>query len=338
MLQPTTRPLADHHDVVVLDLDGVVYIGGAAVPQAVETLGAVQATGVRLAFITNNASRTPEEVAVHLQRIGVPARPEDVVTSAQAAARLLEGMVPPGSRVYLIGGEGLATALRERGLEPVTTDDPAPAAVVQGYGPEMPWKQVVLGAILVRSGLPWVASNTDMTIPIPAGIGPGNGALVELVSRFAQRQPVVAGKPSEPLFTETRLRLRTRRPLMVGDRLDTDIGGARAAQWPSLLVMTGVTDAQTLASAPPSQRPDFISADLRGLQAVHGVPHRDAQGWHLGGWRSHITPGGLVRLDGSGSIDDWWRCLATAAWSHLDLTRRPADVTGCVPPPDRLSP
>ena len=161
MLGSCDEPLSAAYDVAVLDLDGVVYVGPDAVAGAPEALNAAQAGGMHLAFVTNNAARPPAVVGEHLRELGVEAHDEDVVTSAQAAARLLAGQLAPGSKVFLIGGEGLDEALRERGLEPVTEPSDDVAAVVQGYGPDMPWKQVVQGAILVRSGCPgWPATST----------------------------------------------------------------------------------------------------------------------------------------------------------------------------------
>lgn len=330
MLKACPEPLATAYDVAVLDLDGVVYVGRHAVPGAAEALVEAEALGMHLAFITNSAARPPETVGTHLRELGIPARDEEVVTSAQAAARLMAGLVPAGAAVYVIGGEGLEAALRERGLVPVTSPDEDPQGVVQGYGPEMPWRQVINGAILVRSGLPWVASNMDRTIPTVRGIGPGNGMLVDLVARFAEREPVVAGKPEHPLFEETILRVGGTRPLMVGDRLDTDIQGARRAGWDSLLVMTGVTDAAGLVAAPVAVRPTYVAADLGSLHEPAPAPQRDDTGWTVGGWRAAVRDGALV-ITGEGSLHDWWRALAVAGWEHLDHSGVAATVGQLVP-------
>lgn len=175
-------PLNEAYDTALLDLDGVVYAGGEAIPYAVEALGVARAGGMHLAYVTNNALRTPDEVATHLTDLGVPTVAGDVITSAQAVARLIADEVPPGSRVLVIGGEGLRVALRERGLVPVESADYEPAAVVQGYGgPELPWGRFAEAAYAVARGVPWYASNTDLTIPGARGIGPGNGAAVEVV-------------------------------------------------------------------------------------------------------------------------------------------------------------
>jgi glycerol-1-phosphatase len=133
----SAQPLAEAYDTALLDLDGVVYAGGEAIAHAVESLDAARGVGMRLAYVTNNASRTPATVAEHLTRLGVPAEPTDVITSAQAVARLIADEVEPGARVLAVGGEGLLEALRERGLTPVASADDDPAAAVQGYAPHV---------------------------------------------------------------------------------------------------------------------------------------------------------------------------------------------------------
>lgn len=330
MLASCDGVLADHYDLAALDLDGVVYVGQHAVDGAPQALARAADRGMHLAFITNNAARTPAMVGAHLRELGIPADDDDVVTSAQAAARLVAAQVPSGAHVFVIGGPGLEQALEELGLVPVTDPTDDPVAVVQGYGPDMPWRQVVQGAILVRQGLPWVASNMDLTIPIAGGIGPGNGTLVELVARYAEREPQVAGKPARPLFEETLLRVGGSRPLMVGDRLDTDIAGAREMGWDSLLVMTGVTGALELVTATPAERPSYISVGLDGLLDPAPAPQKTEAGWSVGGWSASVARGRL-EVSGQGSADDWWRVVAAAGWSHLDEHGQAPDVSGLEP-------
>jgi glycerol-1-phosphatase len=325
VLGSSDRPLREIYDVAVLDLDGVVYVGPDAVPGAPEALNAAQGGGMHLAFVTNNAARPPEVVGEHLRALGVDAHDEDVVTSAQAAARLLSTQLEAGSKVFLIGGDGLEEALRERSLEPVTDPDGDIAAVVQGYGPDMPWKRVVQGAILVRDGLPWVASNTDMSIPTATGVGPGNGALVRLVAEFAERDPQVAGKPMRPLFEETITRVGGEHPLLIGDRLDTDIEGAVTMGWDSLLVLTGVTGLKELVGASKDQRPTYIGRDLGALAQPQAAPEVDDDGVALGGWTAS-TGDARLQVEGDGSADDWWRVVAVAAWRHLDDTGQPVET------------
>lgn len=329
--RPVDLPLDQAYDLAVLDLDGVVYVDDAAVPGAIEALDEARRHGTRLAYITNNASRPPAVVAKQLRDLGAPAEESDVVTSAQAAAHLLADQLPAGSRVYVIGGDGLHAALRERGLEPVVAIDEDPAAVIQGYGPEMPWRQVIDGAILVRRGLPWVASNMDLTVPTRHGPGPGNGALVNLVAQYAGRRPEIAGKPERPLFDETLDRVGGARPLVVGDRLDTDIEGARNVGWDSLLVMTGVTTLADLAALPAGERPTYLGADLGCLALADTVPEQRDDGVVVGGWTGRVD-GGRLRVTGDGNRHDWWRAAAGALWTHLDTNGAPADPVGAAPP------
>ncbi len=325
MLAATTDPLTVVYDLAMLDLDGVVYVGRDAVPGAAEHLRATRATGMRTAFITNNAARPPELVAAHLTELGVPAERADVVTSAQAAAHLLRERFGAGARVVLLGGDGLESALLEAGLVPVGAEDDG-VAVVSGYGPEVRWRDIMRVAVRVRDGLPWLASNADLTIPTEFGVAPGHGVLVETVARFAGIAPVVAGKPERPLLDETVRRVGGRRPLMVGDRLDTDIEGAHRAELDSLLVMTGVTGLGELVGARPEHRPSYVAADLGGLSTPHPAPMPDGPGWALDGWRG-LVEDGLLSVSGAGTPDDWWRVVAVTGWAHLDATGTVADIT-----------
>jgi len=309
-LNGSERPLDVAYDTALLDLDGVVYAGGEAIAHAVESLVAAREQGMRLAYVTNNAARTPGTVAEHLTRLGVPAEAGDVITSAQAVARLIADQLPAGARVLTIGGEGLLVALRERGLEPVASADDDPAAVVQGYAPTVDWRQLTEATYAVNRGLPWFASNTDLTIPTARGKAPGNGALVEVVRIATGAEPLVAGKPLPPMHRETVIRTGARRPLVVGDRLDTDIEGANAAGVDSLLVLTGITAAAELLAAEPKYRPTYVDEDLRGLLSAQP----EAESSRCGGWVASAEEDGLV-LEGEGSPLDGLRALCGAAWT-----------------------
>lgn len=339
MAQPTLgacpAPLWDRYDVAVLDLDGVVYVGPQAVPGAPEHLARAAKAGMHLAYVTNNAARPPATVAAHLRELGVTLEDADVVTSAQAAAHLLADQLEPGAAVFVIGGEGLFEALTERGLRPVQEIEDDPAAVVSGFHRDLRWGTVVDGAILVRRGLPWVAANTDLSVPTPHGPGPGNGRLVDTVARFAERSPMVAGKPRTPLFEETLTRVGGERPLVVGDRLDTDIEGAVNGGYDSLLVMTGVTGLAELVAAPPTMRPTYLSLDLGGLGEAHPVPERDGETYRLDGLAARVRDGRLEvagRADAPEVATSWWRVAACAAWAYLDTTGGPVDVDRLTPP------
>lgn len=309
-------------DVALLDLDGVVYVGAAAVPHAVPALARAVDVGMRLGYVTNNAARTPGEVAEHLRALGVRATADDVVTSAQAGARVVARLVPPGSTVLAVGGPGVAAALRHRGLRPVVVDDPDVAAVLQGYGPEVGWRALSEAGFALQRGVAWVATNTDLTIPTARGIAPGNGALVELLRRHTDRDPIVAGKPQRPLVDESIERTAAIRPLMVGDRLDTDVEGAQGAGIASLLVLTGVTCVGDLLAAAPQRRPTYVSADLRGLHDEHAPVTRSGDEWRCGGSSAVVTDGVLHVSGPNGrEVGDLVRCASAAAWAFADQGR-----------------
>ncbi|HSI93793.1 MAG TPA: HAD-IIA family hydrolase [Jiangellaceae bacterium] len=259
--------LAETYDVALLDLDGVVYVGAHAVPHAAEALAASRERGMRLAYVTNNAARPPRVVAEHLTSLGITAAAGEVVTSAQAAARMLAEMLAPGSKVLVVGGDGLVEALAEQQLVGVGEVADDPAAVVQGFHPDLGWRNLAEGAYAIAAGLPWVASNVDTTIPTPRGRAPGNGTMVEVLKLTTGRSPIVAGKPEPPMHREAVLRSGAQHPIVVGDRLDTDIEGARRAGADSLLVFTGVTDPEEVVLAPPHRRPTDVGEDLRALLA-----------------------------------------------------------------------
>lgn len=320
------HPLHAAYDVAMLDLDGVVYIGGEAVTGASEHLAAVRRTGMRLAFITNNAARSPEDVAKHLSDLDVPASAADVVTSAQAAAGLAAARFGRGSRIACVGGPGLEWALVDAGLV-LTEPEADPQAIVTGYGPEVPWARIMRAAVAIRNGVPWIASNTDATIPTPYGVAPGHGAVVALLATFADVRPEVAGKPARPLLDETVRRVAARRALMVGDRLDTDIAGGRNAGVDTLLVLTGVTGLAELVAAGPEERPTYLSRDLGGLLTSHPPVFETDGWWRAAGWRARSDAGALV-VAGDGDGDSWWRVVAAASWAHLDLAGDVVDVGG----------
>ncbi|MEV4561127.1 HAD-IIA family hydrolase [Kitasatospora sp. NPDC049285] len=316
----SAQPLTAVYDTALLDLDGVVYAGPDAIEYAVESLERAREAGMRLAYVTNNASRPPRVVAAHLTELGVPAEPGDVINSAQAAARLVSERVPAGSRVLVVGGAGLVEAVTERGLVPVRSLDEDPAAVVQGYDPTVGWTDLAEASYAVGRGLPWVASNTDLSIPTARGIAPGNGTLVAAVAAATGVQPEVAGKPLPPMHRETVLRTGAKRPLVVGDRLDTDIEGAFNGGVDSLLVFTGVTTVELLLAAPVQHRPTYLSQDLRGLlEPQPEVAPVGAGAFRCGGWEARVDSGALA-LTGGGERMDAIRALCAAAWTHADAT------------------
>ncbi len=325
-LRASGRPLVERYDCAMLDLDGVVYRGPTAIDGVPDLLGRARAAGMTLAFVTNNAARTPDAVVTHLRELGVEAAATDVVTSAQAAAREVAARVPEGSAVLVVGGTGLEEALRERGLRPVRSAEEQPAAVVQGFHPEVGWRQLAEASYVVAGGLPWVASNLDLTIPTADGIAPGNGTLVAAVRAAVGHGPdAVAGKPYRPLFDETVLRIGAQNPIVVGDRLDTDIEGASRCDADSLLVMTGVTDPAALCAATGQQRPSYVSWTLEGLLTTHERAERAEQTWTLDGWAVRVASDALVVEQAGADPEAGLRTVVTAAWAWYDEHRDASD-------------
>lgn len=324
----STLPPSQVYDVALLDLDGVVYVGPDAVPGVPAALASARAAGMLLGFVTNNAARTPEDVAEHLRALGVPADPSEVITSSQAAASVVADLLGPRGRVLAVGGPGVAAALAAAGLIVVPGADDGPEAVVQGYGREVAWTHLAEAVVAVGNGARHVATNTDATIPSPRGLLPGNGAMVGVVVAVTGQQPLVTGKPDPAMHAECVRRTGAQRPLVVGDRLDTDIEGARRAGAASLLVFTGVTDPVTLLAARPLHRPDLLAADAAGLLVAHPAVTTTGTGWRCGAWSVTLAEGGeaLVLESADDATDgrtgdglDGLRALCVAHWSrHLD--------------------
>lgn len=269
VLQGHDGPLTEGYDVAMLDLDGVVYVGADAVPGAPEALAAARSRGMRLTFVTNNAARTPQVVAQHLTELGIAADPGEVVNSAQVAAHYLSDLLPAGSPVLVVGGEGLIVALQERGLRPVASADDAPVAVVQGYSPAVGWAMLAEAAVAIRAGARWVATNLDATVPSPRGPLPGNGSMVAALRLATGVVPVSTGKPDPTMHRETVERSGATAPLVVGDRLDTDIEGARAVGCDSILVLSGVTLPGDLLAAAPRHRATYLGRDVGAILHPH---------------------------------------------------------------------
>ena len=301
-LAESTCPLVEGYDAALLDLDGVVYVGGDAVPGAAAAVAAARAAGMRVAFVTNNASRPVAAVVAHLRRLDIPAEEDEVATAAQAAARLLAEHLEPGAPVLVVGGPGLRESVADAGFAVVRTAGEAPAAVVQGYTSDVTYAELAEATLAVRAGALWVAANLDATLPAPRGQVPGNGALVALVATATGRSPLVAGKPEPPLHAESVERVAGRRPLVVGDRLDTDIAGATRVGCDSLLVLSGVTDVAALHAARPEQRPTYVAPDITGLLRTHPAVSVAGDRATCRGAVAEITPDG-VDVRGDAGVD-----------------------------------
>lgn len=312
-------------DLLLADLDGVVYAGPSALTYAVESINRAQKS-TRVGYITNNASRTADSVAEHLSELGLTVVGNDVVTSPQAAIVLLEELVPAGSTVLVVGGEGLTTVVEEHGFRVSRSADDAPAAVMQGFHPSVAWTDLAEAAYALKvpadggPGIPWIATNTDWTIPQARGTAPGNGTLVSAVHTAVGRLPTVAGKPERAIFDAAVERFTASHPLMLGDRLDTDILGANRAGIASALVLTGIDGPKQVLAADADSRPTFLFGDLRDLFEPYPAPVEQADpatGDRLFGSANASVrlAGNAVTVDAAGDRPiDLLRAGAAAVW------------------------
>jgi glycerol-1-phosphatase len=305
--------LAQQYDCLLLDLDGTVFRGHELTEGAAESLDKVSG---RKLFVTNNASRSAGEVAEHLRDIGLKATADDVVTSAQSAAHVLAAQLSPESRVLVVGTDSLADEIAAAGLQPVRLFEDKPHAVVQGHSTETGWINLAEAALAIRAGALWVAANVDATLPTERGLLPGNGSMVAALKAATEAEPQVAGKPAPTLMTDALARGDFRTPLVVGDRLNTDIAGANAAGLPSLMVLSGVNSAQDAVHAVPEQRATYIGYDLRSL-------HQDADvlavapqpAWRVETGNVSVTVSSASD-DGAGDDLSIVRAVANAVWAN----------------------
>lgn len=260
------------YDTLLADLDGVVYEGKQAIELAVESINTVQEQGVSVGYVTNNSSRKPETIAEQLTSFGLKVSPDEIIGSALTGAELLSTLIPRGSKVLVVGGEGLRSRIEEFGFQVVDSADDKPAGVIQGFAPDVAWKHLAEAAFAIQAGAKWVATNSDWTLPQDRGLAPGNGTLVSAVHTAVGQLPVVAGKPEPAIFHTAIRRFNSTSALFVGDRIDTDIVGANRAGLDSALVMTGVSTRKELLGIDPSGRPKYILENLGELLRAYEEP------------------------------------------------------------------
>lgn len=239
----------------LIDLDGTLYHGPRMIPGADDLITALRAKRIPFLFVTNNSSRTPEEVAAHLEAMGISARAEEVCTSAVAAARYI-AQEQPGCKVAAIGEAGLTKALKEAGLQ-LTLEEPD--VVVQGIDRQFTYDMLTRAARWIRGGARYVLTNPDLLLPSQEGLMPGAGTLSAAIQAASGVKPAVIGKPAAPLmnFAITRLGLEASEVAIIGDNLHTDIAAGVNAGCGTILALTGVTTAGNL--------PDYVKSS--GVEA-----------------------------------------------------------------------
>ncbi len=299
----------------------MLYLAGEPVPHAAASVAAAREARAARRLRHQQRLPPPGRGRAPLTALGIPAGAQDVVTSAQAAVRCVAARVPAGSPVLVLGTDGLAEEVAAGGLRPVRSADDAPVAVVQGLSstpgggscPRPRWR--------VRAGALWVAGNGDRTYPSPRGPLPGNGAFVAALAAATGQQPVVVGKPEPELHHESVQRVAATRPLVVGDRLDTDVLGAVRGGSDSLLVLTGVTGRDELLAAPRGCRPSYVAPDLRGLLAPQPPVHVAGDTATCGSARASAATGGPTGVEDEGGDAEGVEALRAAcalAWARAD--------------------
>jgi glycerol-1-phosphatase len=281
---------------VVFDLDGVVYLGEEVVAAAPAALDQVRGLGVKVTFVTNNSYRPPDRVVEKLNRLGVKAAEGEVLTSAQAAVRLLGGRDGlEGVRVMVVGGPGLRQALEAAGARLV--DGPAwreAEVVAVGFDPDLTYARVRDATLAIRAGARFVGSNPDTTLPTPDGFWPGAGATLALLRASTGVRPEVAGKPERALLDTAAAAIGPGPYLMVGDRADTDLDGAHRLGWSTALVLSGVTRPADLPDL--ATPPDHLLADVGGLLDPPGPAVRPAT------TADRDAAAGLLGTEGDGGL------------------------------------
>jgi glycerol-1-phosphatase len=276
--------MLDRYDTLLFDLDGTLFRGSTVIPGAPEAVDAAHRAGNRVRYVTNNASRSPAEVAGHLTDLGIPARAAEVSTSAQAGAAVLASKLDAGATVLVVGSPGLVAELEAVGLRAVREAGDDVVAVVQGLSRDTSWHDLAEACIAIRAGALWVACNVDPMLPTERGLLPGNGSFVAALRTATGAEPVVAGKPATPLFVEAMRGAEN--ALMIGDRLDSDIAGAINAGLDSLLVLSGGNTAADVYAA--DDRPTYIAQDVAALtEPADRLRVAPQPGWRIEGDTVH---------------------------------------------------
>ena len=330
-LRGCKNALAEEYDCALLDLDGTAWSGDERIEHAASSVIEARTMGMASAFVTNNAMRTPQQVADKLNSMDFEATPEMVMTSAMDIAAIMAEELDEGAKVFVLGGPGLRQALEEQGFELVDSADDEPAAVVQGLDKGVNWTLLSEGAFAIERGAAFYASNLDATLPVERGQALGNGSLVRAIQHATRKRPTAGGKPEPGIYRRASQLVGATNPMAVGDRLETDIMGAVAAGVPAMHVLTGVHQARAVLRAPRGQRPTYLALDMRGMLEAHPAPkhHRDGT-WTCGlSQVAKVTRGGTLTLDDIELTDavtisiDSYRALAAAAWEWSDGSGNP---------------
>jgi HAD superfamily hydrolase (TIGR01450 family) len=309
------KKIWNEHDLLLADLDGVVYEGKVAIKNAVETINTIAQQNIPVGYVTNNSSRKPETIVEQLLGFGLHAKPENIISSGQTAVELLQTKISSGAKVLVVGGDGLRARVSAGGFEIISSSDDKPEAVIQGFAPDVSWNDLAEAAYSIQNGAIWVATNNDWTLPQEKGLAPGNGTLVGAVHTAVGQLPIVAGKP-EPAIFQTALNLfKPESAVFVGDRLDTDILGANRAGIKSALVLSGVSTRKDVLAAKPEERPFYIIGNLDELLVDYQEPKQTKRGFTCGKASVELLGDKVLVTDGDPQSIEALRAACNVIWN-----------------------
>jgi HAD superfamily hydrolase (TIGR01450 family) len=309
------KKIWNQYDLLLADLDGVVYEGSVAIKNAVETLNKIVENNIPVGYVTNNSSRKPETIVAQLVELGLTSNPEDIISSGQTAVELLQTKISAGAKVLVVGGEGLRARVLSGGFEVVSSSDDKPEAVIQGFAPDVSWKDLAEAAYSIQNGAIWVATNNDWTLPQEKGLAPGNGTLVGAVHTAVGQLPIVAGKPETAIFQTAINLFQPNKAIFVGDRLDTDILGANRAAIDSVLVLTGVSTRKDVLAASLEERPVFIVETLHDLLVEYKAPKQTKRGWSCGAASVELLGDKVLVTEGDPQSIEALRAACNVIWN-----------------------
>jgi len=303
------------YDLLLADLDGVIYEGTNAIQNAVETISQLVSKEIQIGYVTNNSSRKPETIVEQLLSLGIDCMPESIISSGQTAVELLQTKIEAGAKVLVVGGEGLRARVAAGGFELVESSDEKPKAVIQGFSPDVSWRDLAEASYSIQNGAVWVATNNDWTLPQERGLAPGNGTLVGAVHTAVGQLPIVAGKPEPAIFMTALNHFPNENAVFVGDRLDTDILGANRAGIDSALVLTGVSSRKDVLAAAIDERPQYIIETLKDLVATYQEPVQTKHGWSCGKASVELLGDKVLVTDGDPYSIEALRAACYVIWN-----------------------
>jgi HAD superfamily hydrolase (TIGR01450 family) len=302
-------------DLVLADLDGVIYEGALPIRGAIESINLLSSQSVTVGYVTNNSSRKPETIIEQLATLGIFSKPENIISSGQTAVEILQTKISSGGKVLVVGGEGLRSTVIAGGFKIVNSSDENPMAVVQGFSPDVSWRDLAEASYSIQNGAIWIATNSDWTIPQEKGLAPGNGTLVGAVHTAVGQLPIVAGKPEPAIFLTALNHFGSANALFVGDRLDTDILGANRAGIMSALVLTGVSKRKDVLAASLDERPNFVIENLEELLVDYIEPRENKRGWSCGGATVELLGDKVLVTEGDPHSVEALRAACKVIWN-----------------------